>query len=209
MKTLRYFLPLLLLVLAVPTQSAFAYGGGNGGGQEESSFGGGSVSWTPNPNGVDVIGSSIYSGRPAVVEKGPYQKDTAVQDAEEALLKGYKQGSYTADEVKANLEWAQRVGVEISDEARDLLNKLKSPPPKSTPQSKQTTATSKDKQADKIAKAINLIADYNRMKAKQKSTGKKTTQLDLAIIGLKNTLRDNVPQDYKGWVDKAFEFFGY
>ena len=89
--------------LAAPTQFAFAYGGG-GAGQEETSFGGGAVSWTTNPNGVDVIGSSIYSVQPAVVKKGPYQKDTAVQDAEEALLEGYKQGTYTADEVKTNLE---------------------------------------------------------------------------------------------------------
>ena len=194
--------------LVAPAQFAFAYGGG-GGGQEDSSFGGGAVSWTKNPNGVDVIGSSIYSGQPAVVKKGPYQKDTAVQDAEEALLEGYKQGTYTADEVKANLEWAQRAGIQISEKARGLLNKLKSPPPKSTPQSKPTTTTSKNKQADKIAKVINIIADYNRMKAKQKSTGKKTTQFDLAVIGLKNTLRDNVPKEYKDTVDKAFEFLGY
>ena len=117
------------------------------------------------------------------------------------MLEGYKQGAYTADEVKANLELAQRVGVEISDEARDLLNKLKSPPPQSTPQ------TAKDKQADKLGKIINMVADYNRMKAQQKSTGKQPTQLDLAIIGLKNLLRDNVPQDYKDYVDKAFESF--
>ena len=198
----------LSVALVAPTQFAFGYGGG-GTGQEETSFGGGAVSWTPNPNGVDVMGSSIYSGRPADVEKGPYQKDTAVEDAEEALLEGYKQGTYTADEVKANLEWAQRVGIEISDKAGDLLDELKSPPPKSTPQSKPATATSKDKQADKIGKVINIIADYNKMKAKQKSTGKKPTQLDLAVIGLKNTLRDNVPKDYKDTVDRAFEFFGY
>jgi len=193
--------------LSAPTQFAFAYGGG-GGGQEESSFGGGAVSWTKNPNGVDAIGSSIYSGRPADIEKGPYQEDTAVQDAEEALLEGYQQGTYTANEVKANLEWAQRVGIEISDKANDFLTKLKNPPPESTPKSKPT-ATSKDKQGDKIAKVINIIADYNKMKAKQKDTGKKVSQLDLAVIGLKNTLRDNVPKEYKDSVDKAFEFFGY
>jgi len=54
-----------------------------------------------------------------------------------------------------------------------------------------------------------MVADYNRMRDQQKSTGKQPTQWDLAIIGLKNLLRDNVPQDYKGYVDEAFEFFGY
>ena len=157
----------LIASLTASSHCVFAYGGGgaDSGGREDSSFGGGAVSWTKNPNGVDVIGSSIYSGQPAVVKKGPYQKDTAVQDAEESLLEGYKQGTYTADEVKANLEWAQRVGIEISEKARDLLNKLKSPPPKSTPQSKPTTTTSKDKQADKIAKVINITARTCRCRA--------------------------------------------
>jgi hypothetical protein len=39
MKTLRYFLPLLFLVLAAPTHFAFAYGGGNGGGGDDASTG--------------------------------------------------------------------------------------------------------------------------------------------------------------------------
>jgi hypothetical protein len=107
----------------------FAYGGGEGGESGSSDeiemlheHAGGGVTWTENPNGADVIGSSVWNGRPAEIERGPYQRGTAVEDAEQALLDGLKTGLYTEEEVKANLEWAVRVNIGISNEAKDILN---------------------------------------------------------------------------------------
>jgi len=128
----------LFIYLMAVTSAAHSYGGGgNGGGgdvgwaaQEDDSFGGGAVSWAPNPNGADVIGSSIWRGRPESLEKGPYQRNKAVEDAEQDLLDGFKNGQYTAEEVKENLRWAQRVGIAISDEAKKTLESIVNPPPK-------------------------------------------------------------------------------
>lgn len=202
-----------LICLAMPVNSAIAYGGGSGGGtsqSDDSSFSGGAVSWAPNPNGVDVIGSSIWHGRPDNIKKGPYQPDTAVEDAEQDLLDGFKRGEYSADEVKANLEWAQKVGITISDEAQKTLDRIKNPP--KTP-GKQTTPGQSGqfttKQQDTAAKVIDVMAEYYKLKDKRKQQGRKMTTGDLYGLGTKTAMKDKVPTKYKKYVDKAFDMFGY
>lgn len=108
------FIPLLLaIILIVPTQSVLAYGGGGGGGggagggAEDHEHASGGVSWTPNPNGEGVIGSSVWRGpRP----EGPFQDDKSIQDALDDLVSGMG-SEFTDEQVKANMDWAQRAGV--------------------------------------------------------------------------------------------------
>jgi hypothetical protein len=203
----------LLMCVLVPITMAYSYGGGNGGGTsqaEDGSFGGGAVSWAPNPNGVDVIGSSIWHGRPENIKKGPYQADTAVEDAEQDLLDGFKHGEYTADEVKANLEWAQKVGITISDEAQKTLNGINSPaktPGEQTAPGQSGQLT--EKQQDKVVKVLDIINQYYKTKDKCKQQGRKMTTGDLYGIGAKVAIKDKVPPQYKKYVDKAFDMFGF
>jgi len=143
------FLKIILFVMAasllIPGNSALAYGGGSGGGvsqAEDSSFGGGAVSWSENPNGLDVMGSSIWHGRPESLEKGPYQPGKAVEDAEQDLLDGFKRGEYTKEEVKENLLWAIKAGIHISNEAQGVLDGLSSPTASSAGESQQSVTTS-------------------------------------------------------------------
>ena len=198
---------IFVLCLVLSPNSAFAYGGGGGADisqLEDSSFGGGAVSWGSNPNGANVRGSSIWHGRPENIEKGPYQADTAVQDAEQDLLDGFNSGEYTADEVKTNLEWAQNVGIAISDEAQQTLDNIKNPP-KTPGQPGQFT----EKQQDKAVKVINYIAGYFELKDKCKEKGRKMTTGDLYGLGAKKAIKDKVPPKYKKYVDKAFDFLGF
>jgi len=187
----------LLMCLLVPITTAYSYGGGGGGAgsdSEISSSGGGAVSWSSNPNGLDVIGSSIWHGRPANIKKGPYQPDTAVEDAEQDLLDGFKRGEYTADEVKANLEWAQKVGITLSDEAQKTLDRIKNPP--KTP-GKQTVPGQScqftEKQQNKAVKVIDIVNQYYKLKDKRKQQGKKMTTGDYYSIGTKTAIKDKVP----------------
>jgi hypothetical protein len=118
---------IFVLCFLLSPNSAFAYGGGGGGGgsdSEEFSSGGGAVSWSKNPNGLDVMGSSIWHGRPENLRKGPYQPGTAVEDAEQDLLDGFKNKEYTKEEVKENLLWAKKAGIHISNEAQQVLDGL-------------------------------------------------------------------------------------
>ncbi|MBN2516173.1 MAG: hypothetical protein JXC33_09095 [Deltaproteobacteria bacterium] len=118
----------VVVSFVLPWNSAVAYGGGGGSGgvsqAGDSSFGGGAVSWSSNPNGLDVMGSSIWHGRPENLEKGPYQPGKAVEDAEQDLLNGFKRGEYTKEEVKENLLWAKKAGIHISNEAQKVLDGL-------------------------------------------------------------------------------------
>lgn len=204
----------LLMCLLVPITTAYSYGGGSGGGtsqSDDSSFGGGAVSWVPNPNGADVRGSSIWHGRPENIKKGPYQPDTAVEDAEQDLLDGFKRGEYSADEVKANLEWAQRVGISISNEAQQTLSSINNPP--KTPVKPQTAPVKSGqfttKQQNKAVKIINIVNDYYKLKDKRKQQGKKMTTGDYYSIGTKTAIKDKVPKQVKKYVDKAFDFLDY
>lgn len=216
MKTMKLVMVVVAVSLMLPWNSAFAYGGGGGGGggasQTEDGFsGGGAVSWAPNPNGVDVIGSSIWSGRSENLEKGPYQPDKAAEDAEQDLLDGFKNGQYGADEVKANLEWAQGVGISISSEAQQMLDRINNPP--KTP-IKQKTEPAKsgqltEKQQDKIVSYLNKYVQYNKTKDKFKQQGRKMTKTDAVIVVVKEEIKDFVPPEYKGYVDEAFDVFGY
>jgi hypothetical protein len=202
-----------LMALSCP---AYSYGGGGGGGgngggveQEDDSFGGGAVSWAPNPNGADVIGSSIWRGRPESLEKGPYQKNKAVEDAEQDLLDGFRSGQYSAEEVKENLEWAQRVGIAISDQAKSTLESIVNPPPKPAVAAPQQSSVDEQKVADKMEKYLNIWADYNKAKEKNRATGKPTTKTDLAVVGLKNAIKGKVSTENQETVDKVFNFIGY
>ncbi|MBT8490595.1 MAG: hypothetical protein KJN62_06075 [Deltaproteobacteria bacterium] len=205
----------LLMCLLVPITTAYSYGGGGGGGgagsdSEISSSGGGAVSWSSNPNGLDVIGSSIWHGRPENIKKGPYQPDTAVEDAEQDLLDGLKRGEYTADEVKTNLEWAQKVGITISDEAKKTLSSINNPP--KTP-AKQTAPSQSgqftEKEQNKIVKGLDIVNQYYKLKDKRKQQGKKMTTGDLYSIGAKTAIKGKVSPKVKKYVDKAFDLLGY
>ena len=134
---------MVALCFVLSSNSAFAYGGGDGGGDsEESSFGGGAVSWSSNPNGLDVMGSSIWHGRPENLSKGPYQPDKAVEDAEQDLLDGFKAGEYTSEEVEKNLQWAKKAGIHISNEAQKILDGLSATTGSAAGQSQQSRTSS-------------------------------------------------------------------
>jgi len=127
MRTIKVIMIAVAVGLMFPWNAAFAYGGGNGSGTsqpEDNSFSGGAVSWSKNPNGLAVMGSSIWHGRPESLEKGPYQPGKAVEDAEQDLLDGFKNKEYTREEVQENLLWAKRVGIHISNEAQQVLDGL-------------------------------------------------------------------------------------
>lgn len=139
MRVAKVVMIFLVVSLLFPWNSAVAYGGGSGGGtsqSDDSSFSGGAVSWSNNPNGLDVMGSSIWHGRPENIRKGPYQAGTAVEDAEQDLLDGFKRGDYTAEEVKENLKWAKKVGIHISNEAQKVLDGFSAPTGSTTGQSR-------------------------------------------------------------------------
>ncbi len=206
----------LLMCLLVPVTLAYSYGGGGGSGggvsqAEDSSFGGGAVSWAPNPNGADVRGSSIWNGRPENLEKGPYQPDTAVEDAEQDLLDGFRSGQYSADEVKANLEWAQRVGISISNEAQQTLSSINNPP--KTPVKPQPAPAPSgqltEKEQDNFVKGLNIVNQYYKLKDKRKQQGRKMTKVDLYGLGAKEAIKDKVPTEVKKYVDKAFDMLGF
>jgi len=206
MHHLRVFIIVATVGLLLAPGIAFSYGnGGNGGSGDVSqdyAFGGGAVSWSPNPNGVDVRGSSIWRGRPENITKGPYQPDKAVEDAEQELLDGFKDKKYTKEDVKANLEWAQRVGITLSDEAKKTLDAIKNPP---------TTQLGKwtEKMQDKSVKIINFVNDIYKLQDKRKSQGRSMTADDYRSVGTKSAIKNTVPPQYRRYVDKAFDFAGF
>ena len=223
---IKLFLIMSVIITISAPQSGFAHSGG-GGGCSGGDGGGGDVadvlgsggawgvSWTPNPNGSDVVGSSIWRGRPENVKQGPYQADTAVEDAEAELLSGYQSGTYTAEEVKTNLEWAQRVGIKISAQAQQALNNILKPPstPSTSSTTKSTTQSSSsklnDKTMDNIVIGLDVLTEYNKIKAEKKKLGLKTTKSDLAVAGIKTAIKDALPSSWQQSVDDAFSFLGY
>jgi len=182
------FIGLLLVCFCVPS-TVVGYGGGGSEGTDafasmEPQASGG-VSWAPNPNGSDVMGSSIWDGRPESIQQGPYQPDKAVQDAEAELLEGLKDGNYTPAQVKEQLEWAQRVGIKLSPGALQALDKINNPPvsPKppakpSQPSSGSSLSTRNQKENEAAALAIKIgaaLIDLNKRRAP-------ASDMELAII---------------------------
>jgi len=131
----------LVISLTVASNTCLAYGGGGAGGAgagaEDHEHASGGVSWTPNPNGEGVIGSSVWRGpRPS----GPFQADKSIQDALDDLVRGMGT-EFTDEQVKANMEWAQRAGVLEGVKVPSELTRFLTPPA-SQPGSGQTTSAS-------------------------------------------------------------------
>lgn len=175
---------------------AFGYGGGGGGGEGTDFFASmgpsasGGVSWSPNPNGADVMGSSIWDGRPESIHHGPYQPDKAVEDAEAELLQGLTDGNYTPAQVKEQLEWAQRVGIKISPQALQALDKINNPPalPKppakpSQPSSGSSQSARNQKENDAAALAIKIGATLIELNERGASASDMELAVILGIIG--------------------------
>jgi hypothetical protein len=160
----------------------------------------GGVSWAPNPNGADVVGSSIWDGRPANIEHGPYQPDKAVEDAEAELLSGFQSGNYTAQDVKEQLDWAQRVGIKISPQAVKVLHDINNPPaPPKTPAKSSQNPANPVKPASWVSKALKhkddadvhlgMLQDF----LDQANKGQQPTETDAGFSFLKHKL--------KKWID--------
>lgn len=202
---------LLGLCIGFPS-IAFGYGGGAGGGNEgtglfdsmEPSYSGG-VSWAPNPNGADVMGSSVYDGRPENIQHGPYQPGTAVEDAEAELLSGFQTGNYTAGQVKEQLEWAQRVGIKLSPRPCKLSIRSTPPAPTAPSTSAASGSSQNDKQSEKIADAINIFnAVSQTLKNKGSASDIKRAIARAAVENKWNKLK-NKPEN-KGKSDAQITF---
>lgn len=186
-------------LILCPTISLAHGGDGGGGGNDRDNifdnpsaseyFGsmGGGVSWTPNPNGPGVFGSSIYDGRPENIEKGPYQSGTAIEDAEALLLAGYVAGNYTPQDVKEQLAWAEKVGLTISDKAQntlDLINK-----PKKEPAKVSKSASQKE---DKFDLFLKIAAAIGKKSTDNKKKNKSTTANDLLDVAAGEIVKQNI-----------------
>jgi len=183
---------LLGIVVSFPSM-VIAHGGGGGGGggggsEDGGAYGttsgatdeylmGGGVSWTPNPNGPGARGSSIFSGRPDNIEKGPYQPDVSIEDAEAILLAEYAAGNYTPEELIEQLEWADRVGLNVSDDALQVLDEMaeemqqlldlldeidKQEAEVSTQETSSTGGAWTEKQQDNAVTFLNIAAGWNK-----------------------------------------------
>ena len=176
-------------------------GGGGGGGSEDGDdvFGGsssvteeylmgGGVSWDPNPNGPGIRGSSVYSGRPENIEKGPYQSGTAIEDAEGALLAGYQSGNYTAAEVQEQLAWAVRVGIKISMAAQNVLDQINNPNPSSTQQWSQ-------EEEDKAGQALSALDAVRKLFQNNQKNKKPVTAEDIESAAIGGYVAAQSPQE--------------
>jgi len=167
----------LLLVLN-HTTIVFGYGDDSGGSDDgdDKSFAttaaGGGVSWGENPNGAGVMGSSIWDGRSENLHHGPYQPDTAVEDAEAALFQGLDQGQYNEEQVREQLGWAQSVGIKLSEQAQNFLDGVTNQssadgaganaatdPSASTPPTSPGEPSKTDKQNEAAAAILNGLQD--------------------------------------------------
>ncbi|GEM_PF-1093553 len=182
------FISLLLVCFCVPS-TVVGYGGGGSEGTDafasmEPQASGG-VSWAPNPNGADVMGSSIWDGRPENIQQGPYQPDKAVEDAEAELLQGLDGGKYTPQQVKEQLEWAQRVGIKLSPQAIKKLNQIKNPPAKPSKTSSSSSLEARNQKQNE--KANDFINIFNAV-SKAHRNGGSASDIEAAAIsaGLKN-----------------------
>jgi len=219
----------LAIALVLPTQSVLAYGGGGGGGgagagagAEDHEHASGGVSWTPNPNGEGVIGSSVWRGpRPA----GPFQDDKAIQDALDDLVSGMG-SEFTDDQVKANMDWARRAGVLEGVKIPPELTRFVTPPasqsgsgqtpstssgqpstgssgqtstPAQTPPtSKQARSAKKQaRRAKRLADAIGIGFDTLNWAKQQKKKGKPPSAQDIENHAKKQVIK----QKTKGVID--------
>jgi len=125
---MKVFVIVFSIVIAaiMPVTSACAYGNGGGSGDVgiDDSFGMGTVSWSTSSLALTIAGSSMWSGRPTNIKESPDQKEREVFEHEQELLDGFKSGKYTKENVKTTLEWAKKVGFQISDEAQKTLDAL-------------------------------------------------------------------------------------
>ena len=212
------FVIFLLGVLMFFPATIFAHGGGGGGGGNEYGvndssppaddyFGsmGGGVSWEPNPNGPGILGSSIYDGRPANIEKGPYQSGTAIEDAEALLLWGYQAGNYTPDEVKEQLAWAVKVGLNISKDAQATLEQINNPPPPvpakaSTPAPAPPKKNLTPKELDNFDLFLKIGRAFGKKSTENKKNNKKGTNAnDLANIVLQEIAKKKINNFKANW----------
>lgn len=211
----KYICVFLLGIFVFCPSMVIAHGGGGGGGSEDGGadnffsgsssstsedFFAGGVSWTPNPNGPGVRGSSIYNGRPPNIEKGPYQSGTAVEDAEALLLAGYQAGNYTADELLEQLEWADRVGIPISEAASQTLDQMAVEIQQILEQIEKQEKKEKgdeDEDADKFGNWLNIVHTY--------TTGSREDKENLADIVIylnKGNRNNNYTYEKKSAVNK-------
>ena len=218
MRTILVVVLAVLIGLSVPAPLVFAYGGGGGGGggagagAEDHEHASGGVSWAPNPNGEDVIGSSVWSGPHP---EGPFQADKSIQDALEELAQGA--GSiYSDDQVRENLEWAQRAGilrgVEIPPGLARFLTRGGST--SATSQSTgtasgtpQQTAPDKSAQRDaKVADYVSIGLDVYVWYKEQQAQGKNVTPEEMEgriraeVINYK--VKNATPEDVNKAVQK-------
>jgi hypothetical protein len=221
MRRILFIALVLTIVLVVPSQSVLAYGGGGGGaggagaGAEDHEHASGGVSWTPNPNGEGVIGSSVWRGpRPA----GPFQADKSIQDALDDLVRGMG-SEFTDEQVKANMEWAQRAGVLEGVKVPPELTRFVTPaasqsgsgqttspssgqpstgssgqtsPPAQTPQTSKQA-----RRAQKMADAIDIGIDTLDWLKQQKKQGKSPSAQDIENHVKKQVIK----QKTKGVID--------
>ena len=185
MRKVVFIALVLAIALVAPSQSVLAYGGGGGGagaggaGAEDHEHASGGVSWTPNPNGEGVIGSSVWRGpRPA----GPFQADKSIQDALDDLVRGMG-SEFTDDQVKTNMEWAQRAGVLEGVKVPPELTRFVTPAASQTG-SKQTTGLTSGQPSTGSSGQTSTPAQ-TRQRSKQARRAKKEAQ---ALGILFNTL---------------------
>ena len=201
MKTLKIVMAILVISLMLPSGFALACGGGGGGDGDDdgNDFAmGGAVSWGGIPGYPDVMGSSVWDCNPV----GPFQSGTAIEDSVQDLIDGYQDGTYTKDDVKNSLAWAEGVGISVNSTQRGQLDNLMNPPPP-----KKKVKKSKDsKLADNIEKGLNMWASYN--KAKKKNKGNPLTKQQIEAALLKEGIKSYVPKEYQGYVDSAFGYLG-
>jgi hypothetical protein len=171
MKHIAVIVLALAISLTAASNTCLAYGGGGGGGgnggAEDHEHASGGVSWTPNPNGEGVIGSSVWRGpRPA----GPFQEDKSIQDALDDLVRGMGT-EFTDEQVRANMDWARRAGVlegiKVPSKLTAFLN----------PSGSQTSKHAR--RAQRQADAIGIAANVWGWLQDQKKKGKDPSAQDI------------------------------
>ena len=217
----------LLLILAfvigliIPGLTSGYGNGGNGGSgaaAELHEHASGGVSWIPNPNGKDIIGSSVWRGpRPA----GPFEEDTSIQDALDELARG-KGSTYSDEDVRKNMEWAKRAGVlrgiKIPPELIPYMEKAdpQTAPDKSssTPSTTQKTGTSRrakrdDKVANYVAIGLNVWAwrDQRIKQGNPPTTAEIEAKVRTEVV--KNKVQNLKPRDINKMVRKVKRFLRY
>ena len=188
MKTLKIVMVILIISLMLPSSFALAHSGGGGGGGDGEDYGnsfamGGAVSWGGIPGYPDVMGSSVWDCNPV----GPFQSGTAIEDSVQDLIDGYQDGTYTKDDVRNSLAWAEGVGISVNSKQRGQLDNLMNPPPP-----KKVKKSEDSKLADNIEKGLNMWASYN--KVKEENGGTPPSMLQIGALLLKEKLKSYFPK---------------